>query len=76
MAREGEYFYRGENEVGRTITNKESITFHWLVLARKEEKSFLFLLGSAMVTGYESSLFWGELSTKFPLSTKHSAIQG
>lgn len=32
--REGQYFYRGEKEVGRAIGNKESLAFHWLSLCQ------------------------------------------
>lgn len=39
-AREGECFYRGEKEVGKTTVNCESRIFHWLrVLARKKKRS-------------------------------------
>ena len=33
-------FTEGETEVGRAVINKESLAFHWQVLARKEESLY------------------------------------
>ena len=46
-ARAREHFYRGEEEVGRALT--ESWLFIACILARKGEESFFFLLGTAVV---------------------------
>ena len=66
---EEKLFYRGEEEVGRAIVNKELrggvVAFHWLScdslslaeLLLGKKKSF-FLLGSAIHIGHESSPFW------------------
>ena len=49
MAREGDHLYRGEKGVGSAIVNIPRLS-----RARKEEESFFFLLGSAIVAGHDS----------------------
>ena len=51
-----EHFYRGEKEVGQATGNKESSGFS-LAEPLPAKESVFFLLGSAIVTGHESSPF-------------------
>ena len=55
MVRKGEHFYKGEKEVGRAIVNKSPWFFIGWVLARRV---FVFLLGSVILAGQESSPWW------------------
>lgn len=53
----GGLFSREEKETGRAGVNKQNMDFIDWVLAGKEEGSF-FLLGFAIVVGYENFPFW------------------
>ena len=50
-------------EIGRVSVGSFSCLVIGWVLARKEEKSFSFLLGSALFTGHEGSPCWSPDST-------------
>ena len=68
-ARAGEHFYRGEEEVGRALT--ESWLFIACILARKGEESLFCLLGAAAVVtssikvirGFLPGITWDYWST-------------
>ena len=53
---QGEHFTEGK-KVGRATINQELSLFSDAVLARREEESLFFLLGSAIMTDHESTLF-------------------
>ena len=55
---QGQEIHGEEKEVGRVTVKQSPWLFICWVLAKKEEESTLFLLGSAIITGCESCLFW------------------
>lgn len=63
IAREGEGFYRGERKVGELKETKGPWLFIVWVLARKEDESSFFHLGSAVFTAWGRSPFWSPNST-------------
>ena len=56
--RKGELFYKRDKEDLRAVVNKQSWHFIGWVLAWKDKNSSFLLLGSATVTGHQSSPFW------------------
>ena len=55
---QGQEIHGEEKDVGRVIVKQSPWLFIGWVLAKKEEDSTFFFLGSAIITGRESSLFW------------------
>ena len=51
-------FIEGRKEVGGTIVNIESMILTGQVVAREEDESFFFRLGSVIIAGHEGSPFW------------------
>ena len=46
-----------DREVEKAVVDKESMASYWMSFAQKEEESFFFLLGFALVSRQENSPF-------------------
>ena len=62
---EGNSLKEGERRLGGCSKQRPWIFTHWVVAGTEEESS---LLGSAIVSGYESSTFWSPSSVQFSQS--------